>query len=271
LSEFACPCCGKEFDKNRFMLSHHKQAHGESLSIRTVKCNICKDDVEITESRYNQSKHKIFYCSMDCKSTGKYVNCDWCENKTYKPPSQIESHENHFCSRDCQVEWQSRTKIEYKCKMCGDVFKWSPSREKEHNPKYCSIKCRNNDDEWVDKAITTARKVAKNNERSALELEGKMLLNKMGLNFNEQVPIADKFLVDVYIPEENIIIQWDGDYWHGHPKFCDLNEEQKKRKRIDKSQTKYLKKCGYTVLRFWETTVYENPDEVIRKIAKNID
>jgi len=46
-------------------------------------------------------------------------------------------------------------------------------------------------------------------------------------------------IADFYLPELNIVLEIDGEYWHSRP-------EVKKR---DVRQTKYLEDCGYKVLR----------------------
>jgi len=51
---------------------------------------------------------------------------------------------------------------------------------------------------------------------------------------------------------QKLVIQWDGDYWHNLPK----------RRQLDESQDKYMKKCGYKVLRFWEHEVKGNSNKV---------
>ena len=88
--------------------------------------------------------------------------------------------------------------------------------------------------------------------------------------------INGKICVDVYIPKYNLIIQWDGDYWHGKDKCYEKLEKRiKQRVDLDKSQDAYLKKCGFNELRFWESDVlkkedfvYENIEKTIRQITK---
>ena len=97
-----------------------------------------------------------------------------------------------------------------------------------------------------------------------LELAGRVILEEIGVVFTEQEK-CDRFIVDVFIPEKNIVIQWDGDYWHGHPnnlKNGKPNKIQKESMYRDKYVNKGLEMAGYTVLRFWQCDVYENPNKI---------
>lgn len=94
-----------------------------------------------------------------------------------------------------------------------------------------------------------------NNGLNSLELKGNEILNIIGVKYETQVVMFNKFCVDVLIEEQKLIIQWDGVYWHTKPK----------RKLLDQSQDSYLEKCGYRVLRITDVqikneinTVYEN-------------
>lgn len=70
-------------------------------------------------------------------------------------------------------------------------------------------------------------------------------LKRRGLLFETQKLINGRFLVDAYIPNLNLIIEADGNYWHG------LDRVVKK----DKAENTYLTKCGYNLLRLSETEI----------------
>ncbi len=70
---------------------------------------------------------------------------------------------------------------------------------------------------------------------------------------------------DFYLPRYKVFIECDGDYWHGHPDLYSmemLNETQKNNIRRGKAKETYAKKRGYMVLRFWETDLTKNFDQV---------
>jgi very-short-patch-repair endonuclease len=113
-------------------------------------------------------------------------------------------------------------------------------------------------------AVTSCMAQQKKKGFNKLERVGNELLDSMGVDYKTQVLMCGKFLVDVLIPDKKIVIQWDGDYWHGYGGGKSLR--QKKRARLDKSQDAYLCKAGYTVLRFWEHEVYKEANKVSENI-----
>lgn len=99
-----------------------------------------------------------------------------------------------------------------------------------------------------------------------------MILDRCGFEFLEQVLIANKFTVDALVAGK-LIVQWDGDYWHGYRAIGDLrplDTRQARRAMLDKSQDAYMAKAGFTVLRFWEHEVKDAPDAVVHRITETI-
>jgi very-short-patch-repair endonuclease len=230
---------------------------------RQFKCLSCGKEVSI-----RRPKNKAQYCSLECyrtgkrnsRKTGKIIECDFCSNEVYKPISQLKG-KNHFCSKDCANKYQARDKIKFICKICGDKFYWSKSRAKDNNPTYCSWDCRVKDKEHIFNSAIKGN-VAQQNKKglNKLELSGRKILKDIGVDFKEQVLMFNKFLVDVLIPSKNIIIQWDGVYWHTKPK----------RVLLDKSQDSYLKKCGYNVIRITDIEIKNNLQNVYDNIKRAI-
>ena len=225
------------------------------------------------------------YCSKKCYDNskrpnvtyGKNVECNFCGKYVYKTKGSLKKSKNFFCSTYCANKFQSRNKLNFTCKTCGKNFKWSKSRIKENNPTYCTLECRNNDPEWIENACAKGNFIQQNKKGlNKLELLGRQILNELDLKFDEQVLIANKFLVDVFIKDYNLIIQWDGNYWHGHSsklKNGVPDKRQNKRIKNDYSQNKYFKKCGFNVLRFWEHEVMneiKQNDNYIKNSIRNL-
>ena len=105
-----------------------------------------------------------------------------------------------------------------------------------------------------------------------LEIAGGDILRGLGIEFEEQVLLFDRFTVDVFVMEYGLVIQWDGDYWHGNPKiFSSLGDHQKANHARDKSCNAYLRKCGLRVLRFWERDIKRRPEWVTSEIKMVLD
>src|SRR6516165_6042296 len=76
----------------------------------------------------------------------------------------------------------------------------------------------------------------------------------VGLKFRRQVPIGD-FIVDFYCDELKLVIEIDGD----------VHNEAVHTQR-DETRDKKLKELGYTVLRFPNAIVINDPDVLIEAI-----
>lgn len=86
---------------------------------------------------------------------------------------------------------------------------------------------------------------------SKLEIKLFSILEHLRVKYQSHVIVKPKFIVDVLIG--NVIIQADGDWWHGHPRFYPLMARQHKQQLRDRAQDAYLSKCGYIVIRIWES------------------
>ncbi len=67
-------------------------------------------------------------------------------------------------------------------------------------------------------------------------------LDKIGVEYKKQVPLFDKFVVDVLLPQRPLVIEIFGRYWHENPKI----------RSKDFSKKRYLEKCGYKVEELWD-------------------
>lgn len=98
---------------------------------------------------------------------------------------------------------------------------------------------------------------------------GYSLLDTLGITYTRQHLIGKKFCVDAFLPDLDTIVQFDGDYWHGHPlKFPEPDSRQRKRMRLDRSQDAYMKVCGYSVIRVWESDLLNHPDAVTTRLRQ---
>ena len=75
---------------------------------------------------------------------------------------------------------------------------------------------------------------------------------------------------DLHPLNTNILIEVDGDYFHGNLKvFNKLNKFQIMNKQKDLKNNRLAKDNNYILLRFWENDILNNPEKVIKKLAKH--
>jgi len=75
-----------------------------------------------------------------------------------------------------------------------------------------------------------------------------------GCKFRRQVPI-DRFFADFACPERRLVVELDGSQ---HADEVDY----------DAARTELLEASGWTVLRFWNRQVLENPEGVAAAISR---
>jgi very-short-patch-repair endonuclease len=98
---------------------------------------------------------------------------------------------------------------------------------------------------------------------TSIEVKLQNFLKELCIEFYTHQYIKDiehKYQCDIFIPTMNMIIEADGDYWHGNPKMyldIELNKRQKQKRFNDDIRTKELLKKGYRVVRIWENEIKE--------------
>lgn len=98
-----------------------------------------------------------------------------------------------------------------------------------------------------------------------IELKIEAELKRLGIKYQKQVPLCKKAIVDFYIPEQKIVIQADGCYWHGCPIHFPKGVKGRDMDR-DERQNKVLITNGFDVHRFWEHEINKSVEECINKL-----
>jgi very-short-patch-repair endonuclease len=82
-----------------------------------------------------------------------------------------------------------------------------------------------------------------------------------------------KAFYDVYLPEYNILIEVDGDFWHSNPiKYPKgpINKCQIQNAKRDIEKNKWALDNGYKLLRFWENDINNNIKKVKQMLLENL-
>lgn len=84
---------------------------------------------------------------------------------------------------------------------------------------------------------------------------------------------------DVVFQKDKVCIFLDSNFWHGwyYPRWKHLLKNDFWREKIennrmrDRKITAYLRKNGWTILRFWEHEIKKNRKKIITKIKKQLE
>ncbi len=94
-----------------------------------------------------------------------------------------------------------------------------------------------------------------------IELKIEAELKRVNLNYQKQVAICKVGVVDFFLPDYDVIIECDGDYWH--------NRDDHKQRDATKDLVWMFN--NYKVFRFWEHEINESPKNCIKAIVKYIN
>ena len=97
-----------------------------------------------------------------------------------------------------------------------------------------------------------------------------VFLKRLGIEIEEQFQIGYKFY-DFKVKGKNILIEFDGDFYHCNPEVFKEGPETKMQAlniKNDLYKEKLAKANGYKLLRIWESDFKKKPKEVEKYILK---
>lgn len=107
---------------------------------------------------------------------------------------------------------------------------------------------------------------------SKIEMIFEKFLTDLGIPVKSQYQIGYKFY-DFIIPGTNILIEFDGDYWHCNPKKFPNGPEDRAQKNAivnDLYKDKLAASNGFNLIRVWESDFKEHPRSVAKRIKQII-
>ena len=176
----------------------------------------------------------------------------------------------NYCSRKCASKRNIQNRLKILCEICQKVILRKKHNIKKHN--FCSQKCFGifSGKNLKGKKLSKERieKIKENRAKQIFPLKNTSIEIKIG-NFLDVLQIeyfqhkyisqiTHAYQCDFFIPSKNLVIECDGDYWHGNPiKFPNPNQMQKEQIEEDKIRTKELIEKGFKVIRLWESEIHK--------------
>lgn len=119
-------------------------------------------------------------------------------------------------------------------------------------------------DNWLSEK---RKKYLNNFLGSKLEIEFEKILIDLNINYIKSIFICRK-QYDFYLPEQKVLIEIDGDWWHCNPAVhpIPISEIQIKNIENDKIKNEIAIKYDYKLLRFWEWDIKNNIEKVKNKL-----
>jgi very-short-patch-repair endonuclease len=104
------------------------------------------------------------------------------------------------------------------------------------------------------------------------EREMNQILKELKVDFEPQKVVGFK-IYDFFVPQANLLIEVDGDYFHANPEVYtegDLNSMQKRNMKNDVFKDTLASGRGYSLTRVWESDLANKYEEVKNSIKKQI-
>jgi G:T-mismatch repair DNA endonuclease (very short patch repair protein) len=234
------------------------------------KCPKCGDDIKTT------SKDRTIACRNYFKSIKEKCSCVKCMGESFI------GNGNHFYGKTHTKESKEKISKSRKGKGIGENNSMSNLvwRKKAYN---------NLKKKWDSGEMEHARKIMsdtmketrrsgklKSVIRSKKEKEIIIEIKKMGYAVKHSFKVDTK-ICDVFIPTLNLIIEYNGDYWHCNPKKYGPDYfNQKKQKtakelwEYDKNKIDLIREKGYNLEIVWESDLNDD-NTLINKLIKKYD
>lgn len=209
------------------------------MRLRKLIDFICPECKNIFQDNPSQKRK---YCSRNCKERNSsrpktFIDCMEC-GLNYHPENG--NLKQKTCSPQCSMTRRAKLGLTKKgrkyphlqrarvgnCDTCGDEYR-AVKDFSDKKQRYCSHKCY-----MHSRKETTPERIV----RETLEA--------IGIKFNQEHKIG-RYYADFFIPEQNLVIEVDGTYWHSLPSVI----------KRDEAKDEYYKAMGYKVVRVAESKV----------------
>jgi len=286
---FKCPRCIKEFDSYNLLARHTAKTYnlkGEQLyreyngitEIVTCKCGCNTPTKWRIDTGYNQYVAGHNSKGENNVMFGKTHSKKARQNISKKRKEKFANGEYTFVN---SVDWSETQKkvwqqegYKEKMKKAREVKGWRQKLSKAKSGK---------NNPWYNKKRPEHSKLMKSPEmlskifakRSMTDIEQKIveILNVLNLEYHSQFFIThegDTFAYDFKLKGMPILIEVDGDYWHGGPGAQQHVPFIAEVKENDTIKEKIAQHYGYTMLRFWGSDIKKRPFLIVQELLNHI-
>lgn len=277
-----CKLCDFKTEKQHSLSCHTKFSHGLKFPeyLIQIKYNEIKPKCECGCGKETNYEPKLGDFCRFIKGHNSRQEGHWGDLKAEKRVSKIiETRKKKFTSGEYNHIKEAVKKTRKDPKLGEKISKGSKGIPKP-KPEGFGVG-RKHSQETKDKMRETQNKKWESGDignkkyyTSKLETTFQTILELLDIKYSTKLYAKEiKAFYDFYIPEKNIVIEVDGDFWycnpnskHSLPKY----ESQKKNLLRDKEKEQWLKDNGYKLLRFWESDINNNILEVKRILLENL-
>lgn len=246
--EFICQHCGKKYTKKNSGTKIGIKYCGQEcahLATRGVK-------------KTDEHKRKIAEAQKHVRIEGEFI-CDRC-NRRFVSNTACRAHKAH-CGHVFGI---------FRCPKCDRSFRHNAALSM--HKRFCfddekSIEWKTRLKRSVREGQIRKRASGEKTQSSNTDIEIRFrdLLVARGISFVQQYLVQGiNHQFDFYIEKFNLLVELDGDWWHGNKgKVKILLPWQRRQYHIDCNYTQYAVDGGFRIIRFWGSSISENVEECL--------
>lgn len=274
-----CLICGFTINHNKqgWFTSHLKNEHNLTLDnylisyfypIEMVTCQyiLCNKKVKLRRGIPNQ------FCSRSCRGKGEPLTCVICGKLFDEKHRQTKT-----CSKECASRLRSQNTGNWHNDMPDEqkkvhfeniISKTAKTRKINGTPSWNSGKTGVYSKETIEKIRQAALKQIEREtfRKTSIEKTLEQFLVEQSIPYKYSF-IFEGAQFDFLLLGTKILIECDGDFWHGNPKFYStFYDVQKRIKARDIEKNQIAATHGYTLFRFWEDEIKNDFENVKKRI-----
>ena len=283
MTKFNCNQCNKDFNSLKSLQTHNSRIHKISGAQTYVNYNLngqwplCKCGC-MEKLNFQGGKFGDYIRGHAARINGGFYSKEGLENSA-------ETRREQFASGE-RTQWNKGvSKTEVQMKACVEAAQKPERRKKisekltgkKKSPEHVAKIKADRQKYWGDQENRNAQRIRRSKymsthlikTESKLEKEFQAILNGLGISYIFQY-IVNGYNYDFYIPDKNILIEVDGDWWHCNPELNiqPVYESQKHTIEHDLIKNKIALDNGYQLLRFWEHDITSNRFDVVQNLME---
>lgn len=291
MEKFICKICGKEFEKYISIVKHNSRKH--KIGPEDTYIEYLLDGVApVCECGCGEKTHYSYELKGFCKfilGHAARVHNNWGNNPNFKELKQKSADTQRKLHQEGKLTiWNKGLTIEdERVKNNIEKVLASPDRGKKISEK---LKGQKKSEEtkqklresqiisWSnpEKREKQSKRQIKiltdknhNNKKTILESKFEELLQSFNIEYKYQYPV-ETGIFDFFVPSKNLLIEVDGDFYHCNPdKVLEPKYPIQFRTIInDRRKNLISERNNFTLLRFWESDINDNPEIIITKLKE---
>lgn len=249
--------CSKEC---RYKLTGMKTSERRIHPVIVSKCEIC--GTETTNSK--TCSRECHFKRLSSLYSGRKLTDEWKENQSRaKSRENVVKYGNYECEK-CNKRFETNLSLRAHTSYCNQKSQTTAASCAECGKSFDSerglkIHLHSHDDGWRESKQKKLKLKAQSRTSQSTSKSEIAFYEKLVKFFGEQ-DVVHKFKIpdcaheyDFYVKSKNLIVEFDGDYWHGNKAIHALTPRMKMQYRLDRAWDEKAVLGGYGIKRVWES------------------